>query len=75
MIMLWLVSDNVVITVYNVYVCISLVNLTFSFLFFRLFAAGFIIPVNKDYQKNYWLIDWQTNRPTDRQTTVLDRQQ
>jgi len=50
MIMLWLVSDNVVITVYNVYVCISLVKLTFSFLFFRLFAAGFIIPVNKDHQ-------------------------
>ena len=27
----------------------SLVKLKFSFLFFRLFATGFIIPVNKDY--------------------------
>jgi len=49
MIVLWLVSDIVVIAVYNVYACISLVKLKFSFLFFRFFATGFIIPVNKDY--------------------------
>jgi len=47
------VSDNVVITVYHVYACISLVKLVevFFSLFFRLFATGFIIPVNKDYHK------------------------
>ena len=46
-------SDIVVITVYNVYVCISLVKLVR--VFFSLFSAyllpGRIIPVNKDYQK------------------------
>ena len=51
MVMLWLLSDNVVITVYNVYVCTSLVKLVkFSFLFFLLFATGFIIPASEGYQ-------------------------